>query len=189
MIEAIDNATLPGAPDFPQRLGHPKPLWMLFMTEFWERFAFYSVSWALALYIVQQFYHGNSSGQAWASGIFGAYTALIYGTCLFGGGVADRVIGYQRTILMGALVMAAGLFVLALLDLDFAAKIAGVVACLLALPAIWMLPRQKQTESRSQREQFLHRARSGKSVRQKSTRPINQRMSDVNAKADIEQSQ
>ena len=114
MIEAIDNAILPDAPDFPQRLGHPKPLWMLFMTEFWERFAFYSVSWALALYIVQQFYHGDPAGQAWASGIFGAYTALIYGTCLFGGWIADRVIGYQRTILLGALVMAAGLFVLML---------------------------------------------------------------------------
>ncbi|HVX05985.1 MAG TPA: peptide MFS transporter, partial [Rhodanobacteraceae bacterium] len=114
MIQAIDNATLLGAPDFPQRLGHPKPLWMLFMTEFWERFAFYSVSWALALYIVQQFYHGDPAGQAWASGIFGAYTALIYGTCLFGGWIADRVLGYQRTILMGALVMAAGLFVLML---------------------------------------------------------------------------
>ncbi len=114
MIEAIDNTTLPDAPEFPQWFGHPRPLWMLFMTEFWERFAFYSVSWALALYIVQQFYHGDPSGQAWASRIFGAYTALIYGTCIFGGWVADRVIGYQRTILVGALVMAAGLFVLML---------------------------------------------------------------------------
>jgi POT family proton-dependent oligopeptide transporter len=35
MIEPLDNATLPATPDFPQRLGHPKPLWMLFMTEFW----------------------------------------------------------------------------------------------------------------------------------------------------------
>src|SRR5574337_486966 len=114
MTEAVDSTTLQGAPGFPQRLGHPKPLWMLFMTEFWERFAFYSVSWALALYIVQQFYHGDPAGQAWASGIFGAYTALIYGTCIFGGWVADRVIGYQRTILLGALVMATGLFVLML---------------------------------------------------------------------------
>jgi POT family proton-dependent oligopeptide transporter len=114
MNEATDDATLPATPDFPQRLGHPKPLWMLFMTEFWERFAFYSVSWALALYIVQQFYHGDPSGQAWASAIFGTYTALIYGTGIFGGWVADRMIGYQRTILLGALVMAAGLFVLML---------------------------------------------------------------------------
>jgi POT family proton-dependent oligopeptide transporter len=113
-MTTTDTAAAVPAPQFPQLFGHPRPLWMLFMTEFWERFAFYSVSWALALYIVQQFYHGDPSGQAWASGIFGAYTALIYGTCLFGGWVADRVIGYQRTILLGALVMAAGLFVLML---------------------------------------------------------------------------
>jgi len=101
------------APDFPQLLGHPRPLWMLFMTEFWERFAFYSVSWALALYIVAQFYHGDAAGQGWASAIFGAYTALIYATGIFGGYVADKLIGYQRSILLGAAVMAAGLFTLA----------------------------------------------------------------------------
>jgi len=101
------------APDYPQLFGHPRPLWMLFMTEFWERFAFYSVSWALTLYIVAEFYHGDPSGQAWASGIFGAYTALIYATGIFGGYVADRLIGYQRSILIGAAVMAAGLFALA----------------------------------------------------------------------------
>lgn len=102
------------APDFPQMLGHPRPLWMLFMTEFWERFAFYSVSWALALYIVAQFYHGDASGQAWASKIYGAYTALIYATGIFGGYIADKLIGYQRSILLGALVMSAGLFTIML---------------------------------------------------------------------------
>lgn len=109
------SETLPGStPAYPQLLGHPRPLWMLFMTEFWERFAFYSVSWALALYIVAQFYHGDASGQAWASSIFGAYTALIYAASIFGGYVADKVIGYQRSILLGALVMALGLFVVML---------------------------------------------------------------------------
>ncbi|AIF49424.1 peptide MFS transporter [Dyella japonica] len=102
------------APDFPQMLGHPRPLWMLFMTEFWERFAFYSVSWALALYIVAHFFHGDPAGEAWASKIYGAYTALIYATSIFGGFVADKVIGYQRSILIGALVMAVGLFVVML---------------------------------------------------------------------------
>ncbi|TAL74300.1 MAG: MFS transporter [Rhodanobacter sp.] len=107
------NTSAAAAPDYPQLFGHPRPLWMLFMTEFWERFAFYSVSWALALYVVAQFYHGDASGQAWASALFGSYTALIYGTGIFGGYVADKLIGYQRTILLGAVVMAAGLFVLA----------------------------------------------------------------------------
>lgn len=102
------------APDFPQMFGHPRPLWMLFMTEFWERFAFYSVSWALALYIVAQFYHGDPAGQAWASKIYGAYTALIYATGIFGGYIADKVIGYQRSILLGALVMSMGLFTIML---------------------------------------------------------------------------
>jgi hypothetical protein len=67
---------------------------MLFMTEFWERFAFYSVSWALALYIVAQFYHGDASGQAWASNTYGAYTALIYASRHFRrlrGGQDDRL--------------------------------------------------------------------------------------------------
>ncbi|MGA0586709.1 peptide MFS transporter [Dyella sp. KRB-257] len=107
------TAVSSAAPDFPQLFGHPRPLWMLFMTEFWERFAFYSVSWALTLYIVAQFFHGDPAGQAWASGIFGAYTALIYATGIFGGYVADKLIGYQRSILIGAAVMAAGLFALA----------------------------------------------------------------------------
>ncbi len=108
------ETTPASAPDFPQTLGHPRPLWMLFMTEFWERFAFYSVSWALALYIVAHFYNGDPAGEAWASKIYGAYTALIYATSIFGGYVADKVIGYQRSILLGALVMAAGLFVVML---------------------------------------------------------------------------
>src|SRR5258708_38394615 len=45
-------------PTFPQTLGHPRPLWMLFMTEFWERFSFYGMRWALTLYMVAQFYGG-----------------------------------------------------------------------------------------------------------------------------------
>jgi POT family proton-dependent oligopeptide transporter len=39
-------------PTFIQTMGHPSPLWMLFMSEFWERFAFYGIRWALVLYIV-----------------------------------------------------------------------------------------------------------------------------------------
>ena len=50
-------------PEFKQLMGHPKPLWMLFMTEFWERFAFYGIRWALVLYIVAQFYGGNATGE------------------------------------------------------------------------------------------------------------------------------
>ncbi|PZP61615.1 MULTISPECIES: peptide MFS transporter [Pseudoxanthomonas] len=99
-------------PVFDNLMGHPRPLWMLFMTEFWERFAFYGIRWALVLYIVAQFFGGDASGQADASRTYGAYLALVYAAAIFGGYIADRVIGYQRSILLGAVVMAAGLFLI-----------------------------------------------------------------------------
>jgi POT family proton-dependent oligopeptide transporter len=102
------------APNFPQVLGHPRPLWMLFMTEFWERFAFYGMRWALTLYIVAQFFGGDPSGQAYASRTYGAFLALVYATAIFGGYVADRMIGYQRSILLGAAVSAVGYFMIML---------------------------------------------------------------------------
>jgi POT family proton-dependent oligopeptide transporter len=101
-------------PEFKQVMGHPRPLWMLFMTEFWERFAFYGIRWALVLYIVAQFYAGNASGEEPASHTYGAYLALVYAGAIFGGYIADRVLGYQRSILLGAVIMAAGLFMIAI---------------------------------------------------------------------------
>jgi POT family proton-dependent oligopeptide transporter len=100
-------------PEFSQVLGHPKPLWMLFMSEFWERFAFYGIRWAMVLYIVAQFHGGESSGEKPASELYGAYLALVYAGAIFGGYVADKLIGFQRSILLGAVFMAVGLFMLA----------------------------------------------------------------------------
>lgn len=109
--------TTPGAiPEYKQLMGHPRPLWMLFMTEFWERFAFYGIRWALVLYIVAQFHGGAASGEASANQTYGAYLALVYAAAIFGGYVADKVIGYQRSILVGATIMAAGLFMIAMPD-------------------------------------------------------------------------
>ncbi|MGI8673472.1 MAG: oligopeptide:H+ symporter, partial [Luteitalea sp.] len=104
-------------PAFDQVLGHPRPLWMLFMTEFWERFAFYGIRWALVLYIVAQFHGGSPSGEEPASRTYGAYLALVYAAAIFGGYVADKILGYQRSILLGAVIMAAGLFAIAMPDL------------------------------------------------------------------------
>ena len=101
-------------PEYKQIMGHPRPLWMLFMTEFWERFAFYGIRWALVLYIVAQFFNGDASGEKSANQTYGAYLALVYAGAIFGGYVADRVLGYQRSILLGAIIMAAGLFMIAM---------------------------------------------------------------------------
>jgi POT family proton-dependent oligopeptide transporter len=116
----MSGAATPGQPasipEFKQILGHPSPLWMLFMTEFWERFAFYGIRWALVLYIVTQFHGGQSAGEADANLTYGSYLALVYAGAVFGGYVADRVIGYQRSILIGAAFMAAGLFAITIPD-------------------------------------------------------------------------
>ncbi len=111
-------AAAPSAPErhFPDLLGHPRPLWMLFMSEFWERFAFYGIRWALVLYIVAQFHGGSATGQASANLTYGSYLALVYATAILGGYIADKVIGYQRSIILGAIFMAAGLFMIALPD-------------------------------------------------------------------------
>ena len=103
-------------PTFTQTMGHPSPLWMLFMSEFWERFAFYGIRWALTLYIVAQFHGGSATGQADASLTYGSYLALVYAVAIFGGYVGDKILGYQRSILTGAVFMSAGLFMISLPD-------------------------------------------------------------------------
>src|SRR5687768_8853301 len=116
-------------PEFKQVMGHPRPLWMLFMTEFWERFAFYGIRWALVLYIVDQFHKGSATGEQSANLIYGAYLALVYAGAIFGGYVADKILGYQRSILLGAVVMALGLFMICVPDEEvFKFGLATIVA-------------------------------------------------------------
>ncbi len=103
-------------PEFKQVMGHPAPLWMLFMSEFWERFAFYGIRWALVLYIVAQFHGGSATGEADANLTYGSYLALVYAGAIFGGWIADKILGYQRSILLGAVFMAAGLFMVSMPD-------------------------------------------------------------------------
>ena len=115
---ATISAQAAAPPQFPELMGHPRPLWMLFMTEFWERFSFYGMRWALTLYIVAQFYYGSGTGESPANRIYGAYLALVYASGLLGGYAADRLIGYQRSILLGAIIMGSGLFVMMIPSMD-----------------------------------------------------------------------
>ncbi len=111
-------------------LGHPKALWQLFNIEMWERFAFYGMRAVLAVYVATRFFsHLGNEANAQASLVYGGYTALVYATGIAGGYVADRVLGYQRSILLGALIMASGLFVLLIEDLNwFLVGLALIVA-------------------------------------------------------------
>ena len=89
-------------------LGHPSGLFVLFFAELWERFCYYGMRALLALYVVAQF----QKPQDQASESYGAFTALVYALGIFGGYVADRVLGYRRAIITGGIVMAIGEFML-----------------------------------------------------------------------------
>ena len=120
------------APNIPpgEFLGHPRVLWQLSNIEMWERFAFYGMRALLAVYVATTFFsHMGDNANAEASLVYGGYTALVYATGIIGGYVADHVLGYQRSILLGAIIMAAGLFVLLIEDLNwFLVGLALIVA-------------------------------------------------------------
>src|SRR5678815_2749399 len=94
--------------DGPTLLGHPRGLFVLFFAELWERFCYYGMRALLALYVVAQFHKPQEE----ASISYGAFTTLVYALGIFGGMVADRVLGYRRSIVLGGLFMAAGEFML-----------------------------------------------------------------------------
>lgn len=97
-------------------MGHPKQLFMLFFAELWERFSFYGMRALLTLYLtVQLFKHlGDDEAKATAFGIYAAYGSLVYTTPFIGGILADKVLGFKRSTMLGAVLMAIGHFVMAI---------------------------------------------------------------------------
>ena len=90
----------------PNRL--PKWLYLLFVTELWERFSYYGMRALFMLYMVQALLFDKEL----ASQVYGSYTGLVYLTPLIGGYIADRYWGNRRSIVTGALTMAVGQFLL-----------------------------------------------------------------------------
>ena len=93
--------------------GHPKGLWYLFGTEMWERFGYYLMLGIFSLYMLDGWNNGGMGfDPAKKSDIYGTYLGLVYLTPFIGGLLADRILGYRRSIIMGGLMMAAGYFCL-----------------------------------------------------------------------------
>jgi len=88
---------------------HPKGLTVLFFTEMWERFGFYLMIGIFALYMIDGWESGGMGfdGQK-KSDIYGTYIGLVYLTPFIGGLLADRLLGYRRSIFLGGSLMAAG---------------------------------------------------------------------------------
>jgi POT family proton-dependent oligopeptide transporter len=114
--------------------GHPRGLTFLFTTEMWERFSYYGMRSLLVLYMTKFLLLSDHSGnvigltslkhaleavfgpldvQPLSSQIWGLYTGLVYFTPIFGGLLADRVLGQRRTVIIGAVLMAFGHFMMA----------------------------------------------------------------------------
>ncbi|WHF52082.1 peptide MFS transporter [Chryseobacterium gotjawalense] len=88
--------------------GHPKGLYLLFMTEMWERFSYYGMRAIFVLYMTKMLLMGDAE----ASEIYGSYTGLVYLTPLLGGYLSDRFLGNRRSIEIGGVLMAIGQFIM-----------------------------------------------------------------------------
>ncbi len=98
----------------PTWFGHPRGLSVLFFTEMWERFSYYGMRALLVLFMVDAIEHGGMGlNEQKAGAIYGLYTSFVYLVALPGGWIADRLLGAQRSVWIGGLVIAAGHFTLA----------------------------------------------------------------------------
>ncbi len=89
--------------------GHPAALFVLFFTEMWERFSYYGMRALLTVFLVSEISKGGWGwSNAEAMGLYGWYTSLVYATPLLGGMIADKMTGFKKAILIGALMMTIG---------------------------------------------------------------------------------
>ena len=86
----------------------PKGLMTLFFSEMWERFCYYGMRTLLTLFLVKSLMMGDSE----ASLIYGAYTGLVYAAPILGGRMADKYLGYRYAVMLGAILMAIGEFLI-----------------------------------------------------------------------------
>jgi POT family proton-dependent oligopeptide transporter len=90
-------------------LGHPSGLFVLFFTEMWERFSYYGMRALLVLFLVSSML---DEGWGWersdALVLYAWYTGLVYITPILGGLIADKLMGYRKAVVLGALLMTLG---------------------------------------------------------------------------------
>jgi proton-dependent oligopeptide transporter, POT family len=88
---------------------HPKALYVLFLTEMWERFAYYLMVGILLLYLIDG-NTGKGMTEKMGADVVGSFIALVYLTPFIGGLIADRYLGYIKSIFLGGSLMALGYF-------------------------------------------------------------------------------
>ena len=97
--------------------GHPIGLRTLFLSEMWERMSYYGMRALLVLYMtgaVTGFNPGLGWSQIESQAIYGIYSGMVYFMVVPGGWIADNILGHQKAVLIGALIIALGHFTLAI---------------------------------------------------------------------------
>jgi POT family proton-dependent oligopeptide transporter len=91
--------------------GHPIGLYILFLTEMWERFSYYGMRGILVLYLTAQT-RGDNPGLGWldveALSLYGWYTMLVYVASIPGGIIADKILGQKKSVMVGGFLLVAG---------------------------------------------------------------------------------
>ena len=90
---------------------HPKALPYLFLSEMWERFGYYLMIGIFTLYL-KDVEAGFAMTEKEASDLYGTFIALVFLTPFIGGLVADRYLGYKKSIVIGGIMMGAGYFMM-----------------------------------------------------------------------------
>jgi POT family proton-dependent oligopeptide transporter len=93
-----------------KKIKHPKELYRLSLVLFWDRFGYYGIIALLIAYMVSQLHFEQMKGYA----IFGSFAALSYGLPLFGGVIADKILGKRKSLIWGGLLHFIGLSCIAL---------------------------------------------------------------------------
>jgi POT family proton-dependent oligopeptide transporter len=97
---------------------HPKALPFLFLSEMWERFGYYLMIGIFTLYL-KDTERGFGLNEAQASDLYGTFIALVFLTPFIGGLLADRVLGYRKSIIIGGILMGLGYILMSIKDLNF----------------------------------------------------------------------
>jgi POT family proton-dependent oligopeptide transporter len=109
MTKIAEPAILAGT----EKPRHPLGLYVLFATEMWERFGFYTMLAMLTLYLRNE-REGFGWSVASATRVYSRYLMFVYASPLIGGWIADRLIGFRRSIMIGAVIFSIGYVLLAI---------------------------------------------------------------------------
>jgi len=105
--DSADIAALEAIQNFEGK--YPKQLWLLFLSEMWERFAFYGMRGMLTIFMVERLLLSERD----ANLKYGAIQAFIYTMAFVGGFFADKILGFRKSIFWGGILMIIGSFTLA----------------------------------------------------------------------------